>query len=114
MAGGYFKSHPKQQEAVVKVIDKNHPSTSMLPDEWKRFDEWYNFKNVNPDLRVLAKLDETSYEGGEMQNNHPIIWCQEFEGGRTFYTGFGHTDETFQEPLFQKHIIGGIRYAIGE
>jgi type 1 glutamine amidotransferase len=114
MAGGYFKSHPKQQEAVVRVIDKNHPSTRMLPDEWKRFDEWYNFKDVNPDIKVLAKLDETSYEGGEMNNNHPIVWYHEFEGGRVFYTGFGHTDQTFEDPLFQEHVMGGIQYAIGK
>lgn len=114
MAGGYFKSHPKQQEAMVRVTDKSHPATSMLPDEWKRFDEWYNFKEVNPDIRVLARLDETSYEGGEMQNDHPIVWYHEFEGGRVFYSGFGHTDETFEDPLFQEHIMGGIRYAIGK
>jgi len=114
MAGGYFKSHPKQQEAVVKVVDKNHLSTKMLPDEWIRFDEWYNFKQVNPDIKVLAKLDETSYEGGEMENDHPIVWYHEFEGGRIFYTGFGHTNETFEEPLFMEHVMGGIQYAIGK
>jgi type 1 glutamine amidotransferase len=114
MAGGYFKSHPKQQEAIVMVTDKSHPSTSMLPDQWKRFDEWYDFKEVNPDIRVLARLDETSYEGGQMQNDHPIVWYHEFEGGRVFYSGFGHTDETFKEPLFQEHIMGGIQYAIGK
>ncbi|MBR9998453.1 MAG: ThuA domain-containing protein [Cyclobacteriaceae bacterium] len=114
MAGGYFKSHPKQQNAVIKVVDKTHPSTTMLPDEWNRFDEWYDFKDVNPNIKVLAKLDETSYEGGEMQNDHPIIWYQEFEGGRIFYTGFGHTNETFEEPLFREHVMGGIMYAIGK
>jgi uncharacterized protein len=114
MAGGYFKSHPKQQEAIVMVTDKSHPSTAMLPDEWKRFDEWYDFKDINPDIKVLAKLDENSYEGGEMQNDHPIVWYHEFEGGRVFYTGFGHTDETFEEPLFQKHVMGGIMYAMGK
>jgi len=114
MAGGYFESHPEQQEAVIRVIDKNHASTEMLPDKWTRFDEWYNFKNVNPDIKVLAKLDETSYEGGSMNNDHPIVWYHEFDGGRVFYTGFGHTDETFDEPLFRQHVMGGIKYAMGK
>ena len=107
-------SHPKQQNAKVKVINKNHPSTSMLPDEIVRWDEWYNFKNMNPDLTVLATLDESSYEGGEMHGNHPIVWCHEFEGGKVFYTGFGHTDATFDEPLMQKHMLGGILWVIGK
>ena len=114
MVGGYFMSHPKQQNAKIKVIDKDHPSTSMLPDEIERWDEWYNFKNVNPDITVLATLDESSYEGGEMNGNHPIVWCHEFDGGKIFYTGFGHTDATFDEPLMQKHMLGGILWVIGK
>ena len=114
MVGGYFMSHPKQQNAKIKVINKNHPSTSMLPDEIERWDEWYNFKNVNPDITVLATLDESSYEGGEMNGNHPIVWCHEFDGGKIFYTGFGHTDATFDEPLMQKHMLGGILWVIGK
>ena len=114
MVGGYFMSHPKQQNAKIKVINKDHPSTSMLPDEIERWDEWYNFKNVNPDITVLATLDESSYEGGEMNGNHPIVWCHEFDGGKIFYTGFGHTDATFDEPLMQKHMLGGILWVIGK
>jgi len=114
MVGGYFKSHPRQQNAKVNIINKDHASTNMLPDEIKRRDEWYDFKNINPDIIVLATLDETSYKGGKMNNNHPIVWYHEFEGGRIFYTGFGHTNETFDDPLIQKHILGGIKYAIGK
>jgi len=114
MAGGYFKSHPEQQNAKIKVLSKDHASTIMLPDEFVRWDEWYDFKSINPDIIVLAKLDETSYEGGTMDNDHPIIWYHEFEGGRVFYSGFGHTNETFDEPLMQKHMLGGILYAVGK
>ncbi len=110
LAGAWFKSHPAQQEAIVKVTDRSNPSTSMLPSEWKRFDEWYNFKDVEPGLKILAYLDETSYKGGEMNGDHPIIWYHDFEGGRAVYTGFGHTDETFQDPLFLAHLLGAIQF----
>jgi type 1 glutamine amidotransferase len=113
MIGGYFKSHPKQQNAKVNIINKAHLSTNMLPDNIVRRDEWYDFKDINEDIIVLATLDETSYKGGKMNNNHPIVWYHEFEGGRIFYTGFGHTNKTFDEPLMQKHMLGGIKYAIG-
>lgn len=116
LVGAYFKSHPNNpnvRNAVIDVIDKGHPATKGLPEKWERSDEWYNYKSINPDLKVLAKLDETSYEGGENGDNHPIAWYHEYDGGRAFYTGGGHTDESFEEPLFLQHLLGGIRYAMG-
>lgn len=113
MVGAYFESHPKQQKATINIIDKNHPSTSFLPDKWERFDEWYNFKSVQPDLKILANLDETTYEGGKMGDSHPFVWYHEFDGGRAFYTGGGHTKESYSDTLFLRHLLGGITYAIG-
>jgi type 1 glutamine amidotransferase len=114
LVGAYFANHPEQQEARVLVKDKTHPSTTMLPDTLVRFDEWYNFKDIQPNIKVLAYLDETSYKGGTNGDNHPIAWHQEFEGGRVFYTAGGHTNESYSEPLFLQHILGGIRYAMGK
>lgn len=116
LVGAYFKSHPNNpnvRKAVVNVIDKSHPATKNLPEKWERSDEWYNYKDINPDLKILAKLDETSYEGGENGDNHPIIWYHEYDGGRAFYTGGGHTKESFQDPVFMQHLLGGIEYAMG-
>lgn len=114
LVGAYFAGHPRVQEATVRVIDKGHPATSHLPDAWSATDEWYNFKSIQPDLHVLARLDETTYEGGENGENHPIAWYHEFDGGRAFYTGRGHTPESFSEALFRKHILGGIKYVLGQ
>ena len=108
LVGGYFKSHPKQQTAKFIVVDKNHPSTKDLPDVWERFDELYNFKYLNPNVAVLIKIDEKSYKGGENGKNHPMAWYHEYEGGRAFYTELGHTDESYSEPNYLKHILGGI------
>ena len=114
LVGAYFQSHPHQQKAAIQVVDKKHASTSFLPDRWERFDEWYNYKNINPELKVLAKLDEKTYEGGKNGDNHPTAWYHEFEGGRAFYTGGGHTKESFKEPLFLRHLLGGVQYAMGK
>lgn len=114
LVGAYFLSHPKQQKAVILVTDKNHPSTSFLPDRWERFDEWYNYKSIQPDIKVLALLDESSYEGGKNGDHHPIAWYHSFDGGRAFYTGLGHTKESYSEPLFLHHLLGGIEYAMGK
>jgi len=114
LVGAYFKSHPKQQEAVLHIIDPTHISTMHLPKEWKRFDEWYNFKSIQPNLHVLITIDEKSYTGGENGDYHPMAWWHDFEGGRAFYTEFGHTDESYADPLFIQHVTGGIAYAVNK
>lgn len=111
LAGAYFLSHPEQQEATIRVIDKTHPATAMLPTDWVRTDEWYNFKDINPDIKVLAYLDESTYQGGANGEKHPFIWYHEFEGGRAFYTGVGHRDDNYQEPMVRQHLLGAIKWA---
>lgn len=113
LAGAYFMSHPKIQEANLNIRNKNHISTKHLPENWVRKDEWYNYKEINRDVQVLINIDEKSYQGGENGENHPIAWFHEFDGGRAFYTGLGHTNESYSEENFLKHILGGIKYAIG-
>ncbi|MEM8898405.1 MAG: ThuA domain-containing protein [Bacteroidota bacterium] len=116
LVGAYFDGHPNNpnvREADIQVVDKSHGSTEMLEDVWHRNDEWYNFKDINPDINILMNLDETSYEGGTNGENHPIAWYHEYDGGRAWYTGLGHTNETYEEPLFLEHLWGGINYAAG-
>lgn len=115
LVGAYFKGHPKNQLAKLNVIDKSHGSTAHLPDVWERVDEWYNFKKApsNEEVKVLVTIDEKSYQGGDNGDWHPMVWYHEFDGGRSFYTEFGHTNESFDDPNYLKHILGGIKYAIG-
>lgn len=113
LVGAYFRSHPATQQAQVKVEDRAHASTGHLPATWTRTDEWYNYRtNPRPDLHVLATLDEGSYSGGDM-GDHPTSWCQPYQGGRSWYTGGGHTIASYGEPAFRTHLLGGIHYAAG-
>lgn len=113
LTGAWFNGHPAIQPAIIHVVDQNHPAGKPLPATWQRTDEWYNFKAINPAIKVLATLDEQSYSGGTNGPDHPIAWYHEFDGGRAFYTAGGHTPESFTEPLFLKHLLGGIQYAMG-
>lgn len=114
LVGAYFADHPSVQQATIEVSDKVHPSTNFLPDYWVRTDEWYNFReNPRGNVHVLATLDEGSYTGGNMGYDHPIAWMHEYDGGRSWYTGGGHTEASFSEEHFLNHILGGIQYASG-
>ncbi|MCH8569477.1 MAG: ThuA domain-containing protein [Balneolales bacterium] len=117
LVGAYFDNHPNNpnvRNAIIEVVNTNHPSTEMLPTRWKRDDEWYNFQGFNEGLNVLLKLDTNSYEGSDHPGNHPVAWYQEYDGGRAFYTALGHTKESFSEDLFLQHLWGGIEYAMGD
>lgn len=115
LVGAYFKDHPEPQSANVIVADAAHPSTSALPGVWTRTDEWYNFRdNPRSKVHVLATLDENSYKGGNMGFDHPTAWCQSYDGGRAWYTGGGHSVESFSEPAFLQHVLGGIQWAAGQ
>ena len=112
LVGAYFMDHPEKSNAQIIRVDETHLSSKHLPDTWTRYDEWYNYKSINPEIKVILQLDETTYTGGKNGPNHPIAWYQEFDGKRMFYTGMGHTKESYSEPDFKNHLLGGILYCL--
>ena len=116
LVGAYFDNHPAVQQATVDVTDRDTPSTIHLPAHWVRTDEWYNFQtDPSSTVTVLAELDETTYSPGDgaMGSSHPIAWQHVYDGGRSWYTGGGHTSDSYSEPLFREHLLGGILWAAG-
>ena len=128
MIGASFRNHPAgTPTAAVDIVDPDEPSTQGLPARWTRTDEWYNYQgpiapavNGSPDaadysarlsnVHVLATVDESTYgedDGNTADDDHPISWCSDYEGGRIWYTGMGHTIASYSEPDFLKHILGG-------
>ncbi|RYY75586.1 MAG: c-type cytochrome [Gammaproteobacteria bacterium] len=117
LVGAVFKSHPNEpsnvQQARVDVRDKNHPSTEKLPSLFEIADEWYNYRDFYEFNKVLLTVDEKTYRGGEHGDYHPLAWYHDFDGGRSFYTGLGHSAETFSDPNFVQLLLGGLKYAVG-
>ncbi|WP_299548896.1 ThuA domain-containing protein [Seonamhaeicola sp.] len=114
LVGAYFNGHPAVQSAKLRIVDKGHMSTEKLDSVWLKEDEWYNFKSINPDIKVLIEIDESSYNGGENGEHHPISWYHEFDGGRSFYTAMGHTNDTYTDSTFLNHLLAGLQYAMGD
>jgi type 1 glutamine amidotransferase len=112
LVGALHDGHPGRQTAAVRVEDPTHPSTAHLPAVWIVTDEWYDFREVSPEIRVVLSVDESTYTGGKMPDFHPIAWYQSnFEGGRSYYTLLGHTEEAFSDQWFQQHILGALWWA---
>jgi glucose/arabinose dehydrogenase/PKD repeat protein len=117
--GGTFNNHPPIQEATMEVADPTHPATDDLPAEWVWSDEWYNFDaDPREDVHVLLTVDESTYDGGEHGEGHPIAWCSNYDGGRNFYTAIGHQGEAatdaWSDENYLAHISGALEWAAGE
>ena len=114
LVGGYFLDHPVNniQNGKFTVVEKNHWATKGMPDTFEKVDEFYSFKNLNPNVKVLLTIDEKSYQGGKNGAYHPMSWYHEYDGGRAFYTAMGHTNETFTNELFLNHVWAGLNYVM--
>jgi len=116
LVGAWSAGHPEIQPAMIDVVSPRDDSTAALPARWSRTDEWYSWL-TNPrtnGVRVLMTLDESTYAPHEfaMGADHPIAWEHDFDGGRAWYTQGGHTEDSYAEPLFLGHLLGGIQYAL--
>src|SRR5690606_27693934 len=106
LVGAHFDKHPKVQPAVVQVENREHVSTRHLPERWEHTDEWYDFRrNPRHATNVLLSLDTETMEGSTMDGDHPLAWYREFDGGRTWYTALGHTNECYEEANFLEHLL---------
>lgn len=109
-----FKNHSAVVPARVEVEDRTNPSTAGLPEGWLRSDEWYNYQgNPRGQAHVLATVDESTYKGGTVGPDHPVAWCKPVGKGIMWYTAMGHTEESFRDSPFLKHVLGGIELAAG-
>jgi type 1 glutamine amidotransferase len=113
LVGATFVDHPEIQPATLNVTHPSHPAARNLPASWTHTDEWYNFRDVSENLETLITVDEQTYSGGTHGDHHPVVWCQEYESGRSFYTALGHLETSFRDPHYLRHLAGGILYAMG-
>ncbi|KAF6823317.1 glycosyl hydrolase [Colletotrichum musicola] len=116
LVGAHFDFHPEPEEGTVVVEDPGHFIMSSGPhacaNTTRRWtDEWYNFlthPRKNESLHILGRGDPSTFAGGDMGDDHPLMWCQEFDGGRSFYTALGHYDEAYQDEWFMGQILRAI------
>jgi type 1 glutamine amidotransferase len=121
MQGAKFLRHSPMQSFQARVVDAGHPATAHLSNVWTRTDECYFFTNLNERVRVLLAADTNSLRDPQLHKMpaqrasgvFPLAWCQEFEGGRQFYTSLGHKIAHYSDPAFRQHLLGGIRWVLG-
>ncbi|HEV3483606.1 MAG TPA: ThuA domain-containing protein [Candidatus Acidoferrales bacterium] len=120
MIGGYFDDHPWTIfDAPVIVEDPNFPAMKAFPREFTIRDEIYQAKNFSRKrVRVLARLDEAKLDLSNPRvhrtdGDFAVAWARNYGKGRVFYSTFGHTDESWDNPMLQTMWLEAIKWGIG-
>jgi uncharacterized protein len=101
------EQHEHQSKYPVKVVKPEHPAMKDFPTDWiTPMDELYIVKKVWPKTTVLAT--SKSEKNGE---EHAVIWANDFHGTRVFGTTYGHTNDTFSDPVFIKLLADAVVWA---
>ncbi len=113
MIGGQFSNHGPQVKVQCLVEDTKHPATKTLEKSFAVFDEIYVLKNFNrSNVHMLLSLDKHPNTG--VPGYYPLAWSRMYGRGRVFYTALGHREDVLEADWFKRHLLGGIRWALGE
>ncbi|MFI8525870.1 ThuA domain-containing protein [Promicromonospora sukumoe] len=128
LGGANFYDHGPHRDGQVLTVDRRDASTKDLPRRWDFRDEWYNLEPFPTGVRFLAEVDTSTIGSGTGFNGHPghdgehpVSWCQYYDGGRSWVTSLGHDPAAWTEDStlpgagsFETHVVGGILSAAGE
>lgn len=110
LIGAWFQKHPPGLQHPVVTLHGG----AQDGQQWTLHDEIYNYRrNPRPWVQVLATVDENTYEGGTMGDDHPITWCRAMGRGRSWYTGFGHEAAVFTDARVLALLRRGLAYSTG-
>ena len=120
MIGGYFDDHPWVIfDAPVIVEDPAFPAMKSFPKTFTARDEIYQIKNFSRKrVRVLARLDDSKLDLNNPRvhrtdKDFPVAWARNYGKGRVFYSTFGHTQESWDDPAMQTMWLEAIKWAMG-
>lgn len=120
MLGGEFLTHGRQVGVECLVQDMDHPATQFSGNAREKDqsfcleqEEIYTFKNYDPtkvhELLILDKDPQNKMKPGHFA----VSWCKEYGQGKVFYTSLGHNEFVWENKKYQRHLLGGIKWALG-
>ncbi len=120
MIGAYFKGHPSGlQDFRFHVEDPKHPAAAAFADEKPYKDEMYIFKDApysrdKLHLILSARGLNPGDKLARTDDDYAVSWCRDYGQGKVFYTSLGHQQKVWNDPAYQKHLVGGLKWAMGE
>lgn len=112
MINGEFKTHGAQAEVEAINGDPTFPSNRHFGPTYKVYDEIYILNGYKRSA-AHALLDLDQHPNTRMPGHYPISWARTYGNGRVWYSSLGHREDVWESSDYQKHILGGIRWALG-
>ena len=113
LINGSFAGHPwgAGTEVTFTNHELTHPVVAMWPAEFAFKEETYQYKNYDMTaVRLLLSLNMEK-TAPKMPRLVPVSWVRDYDKGRMFYTNLGHNETTWKNPLYQQHLLAGIKWA---
>lgn len=121
MIGGHFDGHPWTADKTVTIRkEKESAVTAPFPQEFDLTEEIYQMKEYDRakcDVGLsldTAKTDMTRPGIKRTDGDFPICWVKNYGKGRVFYTSLGHNDAIYQREDYQKHVLAGLKWVMGD
>ena len=104
--GSYVSNTWRPTSAVLRVEDRRHPATRLLPARFTSSpNEWYRWEKdlrLNPDIDILLAIDTASFPLGtgpkpeEIWHSgyYPVVWTN--RRYRMIYFNMGHNDIDYE------------------
>ncbi len=96
-----------------------------MPARWNSVEELYNTNRNVDELGIAHPLvfenedslvSQIGYSPGPLMNSdrHPMVWCRNFDGGRSFTSTLGHNWQYTVEPWHVSMILNAIQWTAGQ
>ena len=132
LLGGEFQTHGAQSPMELVALDPKHPAAQNVQSPWSiKQEEMYHLKNYERskvrDVWASEKFPMDGRPNAGEPGHFPVSWVRKQASGKVFYTSLGHREDMWDDDKdlpnrvnppevaqnFQKHILGGIRWALG-
>ena len=123
-AGGILIDTESGGHVELVNADPGSTATAAMPDRFFTVDELYN-TNRNPvGLGIVHPLvyenedtlvGQLGYSTGALMNTdqHAMVWCRNFDGGRSFTTTLSHSWQFMTETWFQQQMLAAVKWTAG-
>jgi type 1 glutamine amidotransferase len=122
MMGGYFDNHPWNVTPGKVIVEApDFPAMRHFPATFPFTEEFYVLRDKpysRDSVRVLARLDTSTLdlrrpEYHRKDTDMPVAMARTYGKGRTFWSVFGHTADTWDDANVQKMYLEAIKWAMG-
>jgi type 1 glutamine amidotransferase len=120
-AGCGYAGHGTQQMGTMRVVSPKFPGAQGCGPAFSMMEEWFSLRDYASDLHVILVQDTQGMKTEQPVDKrfydrppYPATWARIHGKGRVFFTSMGHREDVWMNPIFQRILLGGLSWALGD